>query len=111
MTLPLDVWAANIPNTSVAACLTSTATLPSAISTSEALYNLVVGFRDAQDQYNNESVTAPPYLNTVSPIIYDSNLQADVAEGNDYRTVQASMTFRQYINETGIKGQEGLTII
>lgn len=106
--IELNDWISNIPNTSVSACFTSTATLPAAISPSEALHQVALGYRKAQEEVNNGS-TGPLFISVASPIVFGTGVLKD--DVGDYRTVTHRFTVRQYLDPDNIGANSGTTII
>lgn len=98
----------NIPNTTVAACFTSSGTLPLTITPAEVLFSVVKGYREAQVDFN-DAATVPPYVNTVGPQVNGPTILTD--SDGDYRVVTYTTQFRQYIGPNDINPQNGTTII
>ena len=101
-------WISSIPNTSVAACFSTGATLPSTILPSEALHQLALGYRIAQQSANEES-TGPAYIAVASPIVFGTGIAKD--EIGDYRTITHRFIVRQYLDPDNIGANLGTTII
>jgi len=106
--ITLTNWIANIPNTSVSAILNTTAVLPIDVSPSEALHQLALGYRKAQEVANSGS-TGPLFLNVASPVIFGTGVLKD--EVGDYRTITHRLTVRQYLDPNNVGANSGTTII
>jgi hypothetical protein len=107
MDLSLSQWLDGV-NTSVAVCFTSSATLPDSISPSEAMHQLLKGYRESQQEVN-AAATAPPYISASAPIIFGQQVLADGT--GDYRTVEHRFTIRQYFDPNNAGANLGSTII
>lgn len=108
MDIVTSEFLAAIPNPSVAAVFSTTATLPTAINPAEFLNEVITGYHEAQKDFN-QNLTAPPYVSVVAnpvyqPVIMDGN-------GGYYQDKSWNVTIRQSLAINDTVAREGIVQI
>lgn len=95
-------------NPLIASIFSSSETLPASVSPANVLFAIAEAYRRQQVAFN-DTVAAPPYINTVGAfapqvVLFDG-------DGNPYQDLVSTVRVRQKLKTDAIAGSEGTTKI